>query len=1338
MRRTIKIVAWTAGVLLVLPFVVLAIAITVANMDWGRRLVERTSAQLTGGHVMLTGLSGRFPEDLRIARVELHDDQGLWLSAQDIAVQWSPVRLWHKALHVERLHADRIELLRASAPSSRDKDRAFELPLQIDIDRFDVNRVDIGAPVAGAAASVALQGSVHAASLQQAEGALSVKRIDAPGSYELRGRIDPVYMKAELDVTEPAQGLLAGLAKLPDLGALSIQASAEGPRNAEAMRLAVAAGPLRAGGQGKLDLVGRSLDVDLTASAPAMTPRPDVSWDSVSLQAHIHGPFTGPDATGQVHVEGLKVGDAQLRSLSADLQGNRGAVGLHAVVERLRIPGANPDLFQAAPLDVRADARLDDPARPVTFAVAHPLMSVQGTAKTGGDVSAALTIIVPSLTPFAAIAGADLKGHTTLNGNIAMHGRAMRVDVDGIVGVTGGQAPVPALIGDGAKVGVTATLEGDEIGIERAQLDGRTLRASVNGSRNRGVLDLQWKVAVSDLAVLAATVSGQIDAQGRVRGSPDNLNVVADATGDVATQGFPRGPIKLSARLQGLPGAPSGHVDAGGRVNGAPLELALAVQRNRDGSLHGTIERADWKSAHVEGDVSLRVGDRLPQGRVVLRVARLEDLQPWIGRALQGSVVANVDLVQSAGRAQAKVQLEARNAGVPGAQVERLNLSGRIDDPTTRPLVALQLAADGIASNGMTGAARLEANGTQDALKLKLNSDLHNLGGDDARVAATATLNATARQISFSALQAEYKGQTAQLLAPARISFRDGIIVERLRVGVQQAVLEIAGRVSPALDATASLRNVTPALAKTFMPDLEADGTMTIDARLRGTTAEPRGTVRVNATGLRMRTGPARSLPAANLIATADLNAESARIEARLSGGSQIRFDARGQVPLAANGPIDVHASGTVDAAIANPILEAGGRRVKGQVTLDVAVTGTRSAPQVNGEARLAQGEIQDYALGAHLTNIDASLRASGDTIQITNMTARAGAGTVSASGTFGILASGGPVDVKLTARNAKPLASDLVTATMDADVTLRGQAQTRLDAAGRIRINHADITIPNALPPTVAVLDVRRPGQTPAAPSARPTTVIGLDVTVDAPRAVFVRGRGLDAEVGGELHIGGTSAAPRISGGLDMRRGTFDLAGTSLKFTSGKVDFTGTGLTQKIDPTLDFVAETTSGGITAKLGVTGYADAPKITLTSTPELPQDEVLARLLFGVSVKQLSALQIAQIGSALATLSGVGGGGVNPLMAVQKSLGLDRLAVGGTSTGGASVEAGRYVSERVYVGAKQTTTGATQAQVQVDLTKHLKVQATLGVGGTAQGATPDNDPGSSIGLSYQFEY
>jgi translocation and assembly module TamB len=207
------------------------------------------------------------------------------------------------------------------------------------------------------------------------------------------------------------------------------------------------------------------------------------------------------------------------------------------------------------------------------------------------------------------------------------------------------------------------------------------------------------------------------------------------------------------------------------------------------------------------------------------------------------------------------------------------------------------------------------------------------------------------------------------------------------------------------------------------------------------------------------------------------------------------------------------------------------------------------------------------------------------------------------------------------------------------------------------------------------------------------------------------------------------------------MRNGSISVAGTTLTFSKGEVGFDGTSVTGKIDPTLDFVADSTSQSVTATLTVGGYADAPKITLSSVPELPQDEVLAHLLFGESVKDLSTVQIAEIAAALAELSGVTGSGGDPLAAVRKGLGLDRLSVGGGtgSSNGATVEAGRYVARGVYVGAKQNTSGGTAAEVQIDLTKRLKLTSQLATGGgSVQGATPDNDPGSTIGLSYGFDY
>ncbi len=261
---------------------------------------------------------------------------------------------------------------------------------------------------------------------------------------------------------------------------------------------------------------------------------------------------------------------------------------------------------------------------------------------------------------------------------------------------------------------------------------------------------------------------------------------------------------------------------------------------------------------------------------------------------------------------------------------------------------------------------------------------------------------------------------------------------------------------------------------------------------------------------------------------------------------------------------------------------------------------------------------------------------------------------------------------------------------------------------------------------------------------------IIGLDVEVQAPQEILVQGRGLDAEMGGELHIGGTVDAPLVSGGFDLQRGSFSLGSSRLNFTAGRVGFNGLGLTNKIDPTLDFTAQATvADNTTAIMHITGVADAPIFEFSSIPAMPQDEIMGYLLFGVPVSQLSAIQMAQIGYALASLSGVGGdGGLNPLVKLQKSLGLDRLTIGagtttttptGTDNSGASIEAGRYISKHVYIEAKQTTAGTSQVGAVVDLTKHLKLQTRLGNGtASIQGTTPENDPGSSIGLLYQFEY
>jgi hypothetical protein len=59
--------------------------------------------------------------------------------------------------------------------------------------------------------------------------------------------------------------------------------------------------------------------------------------------------------------------------------------------------------------------------------------------------------------------------------------------------------------------------------------------------------------------------------------------------------------------------------------------------------------------------------------------------------------------------------------------------------------------------------------------------------------------------------------------------------------------------------------------------------------------------------------------------------------------------------------------------------------------------------------------------------------------------------------------------------------------------------------------------------------------------------------------------------------------------------------------------------------PSLDFTVSSTNGGVTAELKIGGTVSHPKIALTSTPELPRDEVLAQLLFGRSANSLSPFE-----------------------------------------------------------------------------------------------------------------
>ncbi|HEY2131502.1 MAG TPA: translocation/assembly module TamB domain-containing protein, partial [Acetobacteraceae bacterium] len=1163
------------------------------------------------------------------------------------------------------------------------------LPVPVSLDSLQVARLELAAPVAGAAAALSVDGTAHLASLSAGSADVTIQRLDGAGRYHLAGQLDDARLKAALQASEPAHGLVSELAGLPDLGAITATADVDGPWTNAAMTLDITAGQLTASARGSVNITGQSAVLDVLANAPAMTPRPDLSWQSVALQAHVSGPFAKPAATGTLHLAGLSASGATLADLSAELNGDAsGRVSVKAVLAGLHVPGPKPDIFAAEPINVSADADLNPPDRPIKLEVSHRLLGLTGTIHVVGDLAAELALTLPDLSPF----GADIQGHTALQLTAARHGEVTQVNVTGGLGITGGMAPAPALIGPAATLAVAATLTGSDVALTSLKLDGSKLSLDANGGLVGGKVDLTSMIALSDLAAAAPGVQGAIQANSHVSGPMDDLSLDTKLTGEVATTGFPRAPVNASVQVHGLPDAPAGTIAAQATLEGAPLELAASLERQTDGAIHLAIAKADWKSAHADGDVTLPPGATIPQGHVALRMTRLDELRPFVGPSITGAATMTA-------------QIDAQNEA------------------------HLRIETKGIAP---TDTISLQGDGRAEAMGLRLV-----VTGSGARTNAAAVLNMPAKQLTISALQTDYQTEHVTLLSPAKLSFADGLTVDRLRLGIRQAVLQLAGRLSPALDVTASIQNLPAALASVVSPGIQADGTLQADARITGSTAQPAGTVRLSATGLRLRTSPAAAFPPASITANATLGDGRATLDANARLGTN-QLSVTGIAPMASVGALDLRTRGTIDLAVLDPLLGASGQRTRGQITLDGAIAGTIAAPRVNGTMRLANGEVQDFARGLRIRDIQALIQANGDTINIARFDGKAGAGTIAVAGQVGVAAPM-PIDLRITARNASPLASDKLTAVLDTDLTLKGDASGALAVAGDVKIQRAELRVPESLPISVATLNVRRPGETPPPPPA-PAPDIALDVTLTAPGQIFVRGRGVDAELRGRLHVAGTAAAPRPSGGFTLVRGQFSIAGQTLTFSKGVVSLDGSG---RIDPTLDFLASSTAGNITANLEITGYASNPKITLSSTPQLPQDEVLAQLLFGQSAAKLGPLQLAQIAAALAEITGVtGGNSFAALDSIRQGLGLDRLSVGsGTGGSGASVEAGRYVAPGVYVGARQSTSGTgTQAVVQVDLWRGLKLQGTAGTssGTTATTTGATDTTGSSIGLTYQFEY
>ena len=1351
-------VAWgVAAIVVALAAAVLLVARVGPLTEIGRRVVE---AELNGlrvggyGVLHVEGLDGDIWKDVSVRRLTLSDARGTWLDVRSLRVRWDWPSLFDRRLQVDELTAGLVTVAHAPVTAAGPRGGGPS-PISVVVDRF-VARVEL------------LPAFSQRYGLYDAEGALDLERdgaaagrLQATSLTHVGDRLDAAVdlgrgrtIALRLDGREAKGGAMAGALGLPADQPFSVSARASGttsqgqftlssrsgasspatasgawtPQGGEASgRIALAASRRLAGYQSMLGpevrfqiggarapdgfdaiaLTATSDNLDLTARGEANLARRAVgpAGMSVSLNARqlnriVGWPtmgaarFTGALTTGpkrwalagQIAADAPNALDYRLASVAGparldwrggefDLQltlDGAGGAGTGVVAALL---GARP--HGATELVWLTDGRL----LAKSIAVEGPGLKVTGAGQRGlfGDLSFKGAA---NFSNFAA-ARAGANGVLTADWSAAQAGAApWRLSFDANAhGFASGIVEVDHLLGTSPALKGDAVWDGHAFQVSAADLTGAAGSANATGAiGGDGALDLKlgWR-AKGPLDLGPLEIGGAAEGDGALGGTigAPRLDLAANLDSITLPQlTLTKAHVTLSF-LKGASDTDGAFTLAASSPYG-PASANTGFRLVSDG-VELTGLTAEAGGAHALGSIALLRG-----------APSSADLSVSIGPGAflsRGEASGRLGVTEAAGGAHASLRLTASAAATTsgGLIIQKGLLTAE------GPLAHLPYRLE---ASGFTPHGSWRADGTGEIQEAAGDygatfQGAGQLRGVDFKTLAPVVLHVGQHERLLTA-EAEVGGGHARIdarqegdsvKANAELTGVALGLVDQDLIGQFDATLEVAGqgdRLSG--DMQAKLTNAAERDAK---PDTALDGiiraelgsgVVTLDAQLS------------NKQGMSSH---------AHLSAPAQ------------SSAAPFRFALLRNAPLHG----DFQADGEVRPLWA--LLMGGERTLAGQVHAQGTLSGTLADPEARGAATIANGAFSDSETGLKLSNVSLSAQLEPNAVDVSQFAGQDGAsGQISGSGRVS-LEPAGASSFRLSLNHFRLIDNDLATAVASGQATISRAADGAVKLTGALTVDRADIAANPPVPSGVTPMDVVEINRQPGVgghlqASGVHAPAVGLDVSLKAPRAIFLKGRGLNAEFSLDSHVGGTTAGPVLTGAARVVRGDYDFAGKRFAFdTSGVIQLA----TAADDIRLDLTATREDPSLTAVIRIDGTAASPRITLSSTPMLPSDEVLAQVLFGTSTAQLSPLDAATVASAATTLAG--GAGFDVAGNLGAFAHLDRLALGG-DTAGAIVSGGKYVTSNIYVevgGGANGPTGSVEWRVQ----KTLSVISRLAGGG-----------------------
>ncbi|WP_421912272.1 translocation/assembly module TamB domain-containing protein [Mesorhizobium sp.] len=957
-----------------------------------------------------------------------------------------------------------------------------------------------------------------------------------------------------------------------------------------------------------------------------------------------------------------------------------------------------------------------------------PLIAGKVTAKVAGSVATeAITIDSGSVTSDAL--------DSAFNGRVSLADGAIDLNLKADAASAALPAAARGVLAERTQLSASLKRDaGGNVSVDAVNLSSGALTAQGQASLADNKLTADIKGGLSDISLLSKDAKGAIafalNAQGSATAPDLSLSVNSEhlSVADRAITG-----LKLTATGKADAANPAANVRLSGNVAGQPLQ-GSAVLATSDGksAINGLL--LSLGKNRISGDLALDE-KFVPVGTVSLD---LPDIGPLAALALEkaeGDVRGTIAFSKNGNAPQVAIKANTASLTRGDLSAKTVSIDALIANYLAAPVISGKVRADTVTS-GTTVIRGIDVDLTRDGDWTGFSGGATVKDIPAKAVGRVKVANGTTT-IELASGQATVQGIKAAISRASTVTIANGTTaIDKLVLDLGGGTATVSGKVGQALDLNATLARVPASLANSFSPGLDAAGLISGSVKVTGAAASPAVTFNIDAAGVQTSQTRGAGLGGVNITSSGTFGGNKLTFDANLSDGAGLGLKGGGTVTTAGTPALALDFSGKVPFDFLDQKLAAQGLSLNGVANVNVQVRGPATSPMIGGTVSASGARLVDANSGLAVNDIALDVSIGNGVARINRLTGTLSTrGSLSASGTVGINpAQGFPADLSIKLVDGRYTDGRVVTANLGGDLTIKGPLTSAPVIAGTVNLAKTVITVPDKLPGSLAALDVKHKNA-PAAVRAqdkalRPATTSGksggsglnLDVTVNAPNQIFIQGRGVDAELGGSLKLTGPASSPQAVGTFTLQRGRLTILGKRLTFTDGTIGFSGS-----LVPYLNLTATSTTTTATVTIVVSGEATNPKFTFSSVPALPEDEVLAQLIFGRSMSNLSPLQIAQLAEAAAQLAGVGGS-TSLLENLRGAIGIDDLDVTTDSQGGTSVSAGKYLNDRTYVTIqKGDKPGSGKATIDLNVGRGVKLRGEANDAGEAKS-----------GLFYEKEY